>query len=439
MSAPILRSTTLDEGIEHIVTEPSIWMRIAATLKDDGKWHAKLLELTSGAAPPSWEMQEWQYPRVLFAAMTHRGETVANWLRTGNLTLGDRQVFLPSTMDSLAWERRQSRSQGPYESLEWPVTETTVATVDGSLGEPQAPLVSDEGAPSFVSFYTAAACFFWLDRQPAGGLLHQGVMYRHQDTRGRLNSVRIEGEAVEVEVEGDAIGGMIVELAGEVAGPTQRVPDHRGHSCETLRFTLKDGLPPGAWVLLRSGGEWIDRRFLTAPWTRDAEAGVEFVVEPRTKLEAFLFNREGPRTEFKRQVPTDDDGKAKVMKTVCAFANGAGGSVLFGVDDDHGLCGVPIQKVDRLKDQLTQMVGSWVEPRPRLDFEILPIDATDRVVLELRVEAGTGLCGCAKPGEVSTPYIRHYAITVRARPREIEGIVQSRSASGSYPHSWRHR
>ena len=222
MNAPILQSTTLDEGIEHIVTEPNIWMRIAAILEDDGKWHAKLLELTSGAAPPSWEMQEWQYPRVLFAAMTHRGETVANWLRTGTLTLGDLHVALPPAMSALTWERRQSRSQAPYESLEWPVTETTVATVDGSSGEPQGHLLSAEDAPSFVNFYTAAACFFWLGRQPGGRSLHQGVMYRHQDTRGRLNSVRIDGETVEVEVEGDMIGGMIVELAGEAPGPTDR-------------------------------------------------------------------------------------------------------------------------------------------------------------------------------------------------------------------------
>src|SRR5438270_3466762 len=69
---------------------------------------------------------------------------------------------------------------------------------------------------------------------------------------------------------------------------------------------LQHGLAAGTWVLLRCGDEWIDRRFLTVPWSRGTEAGVEFVVEPQTKLEAFLANREGPHTEFKRQVPTED-------------------------------------------------------------------------------------------------------------------------------------
>ena len=33
---------------------------------------------------------------------------------------------------------------------------------------------------------------------------------------------------------------------------------------------------------------------------------------------------------FKRQVPDDEDGKRKTMKTVCAFVNGYGGWTLFG-------------------------------------------------------------------------------------------------------------
>jgi len=433
MSAPTTRTTTFDEALAYIATEPIIWVRVAALRQEDDTWHARLLELTSGAVPPSWEPHEWEYPWVLFAAMTQSGEAVREWLRTCQIPLGDREISLSQMATSLTWERRQSRSPGPYESLDWPVTETTLAHVDVSPGEPQGHLVSDGDAPSFINFYKAAACFFWLDRQPVGGSLYQGVMYRHQDLRGRINSVRIADDRIEVEVEGSGIGGMIVELAGDGPGPIQRISDRISIPVDTVRFSLEDGLPPGAWVLLRLGAEWIDRRFLTVPWTRGTEAGVELVVEPRTKLEAFLANREGTQAEFKRQVPTDDDGKARVMKTVCAFANGRGGSILFGIDDDHNLVGVAAQAVDRLKDQLTQTVASWIEPRPSVDFETMPIDGADTVVLELWVEPGTGLYGCARPGEVPTPYVRHYATTVRARPAEIEEIVRSRAPGSPLP------
>jgi hypothetical protein len=431
MSAPKAESTTFDEGIDQISSEPVIWVRVAAAGKDHDQWNARLLELTSGAAPPSWRDQAWEYPSARFAAMTESGETVADWLRSSKLPFGSNEIKLPPMTPSLRWERRQSHSPAPYEPLDWPSIETTLASVDASQGEPQGHLVSASDSPSFLNFYAAAAFFFWLDRQPVGGQLHQGVMYRHQDLRARLNTVRISEEEVLVEVERRGPREMIVELAGDRPGPTRRLPDDATPSVETVRFPLPKGLPPATWVLLRCEEEWLDRRFLSVPWGRGLEAGVEYVVEPQTKLEAFLANREGPQAEFKRQVPSNDEGKAKVMKTVCAYANGEGGSILFGIDDDHRVVGVAAKAVDRLKDHLTQMIGSWVEPRPRVDFDILPINDTDQVVLELWVEPGTGLYGCGRATEVRTPYIRHLATTVRARPAEIESIVRSRPSSGN--------
>jgi hypothetical protein len=430
MSAPRARTTTLEDAIGHIVAEAVVWVRVAAARQDDDMWQARLLELTSGAAPPSWEPHKWEYPGVLFATIEHTGEAVGEWLRGGKIVVADREIGLPQMTTSATWERRQSRSPSAYESLHWPVIETTLSQGIVSQGEPQGLFVSDGDAPSFVNFYTAAACFFWLDRQPVGGSLYQGVMFRHQDTRGRLNHVQIGEEEVDVAVEGNAIDGMIVELAGDGPGPTHRISTKAGTTTETVRFPLEGGLPPGAWVLLRLGAEWIDRRFLAVPWTRGPEPGVEVVVEPETRLQAFLANREGIQAEFKRQFPTDVAGKAKAMKTVCAFANGGGGSILFGIDDDHHLLGVATQGIDDLKDQLTQIIDSWVEPPPVVGFETLPIDDSDKVVLELWVEPGTRLYGCARTGEPPTPYVRHYARTVRARPSEIEDIVRSRVSGG---------
>ncbi len=74
--------TTFDEAIDRIAAEPITWARVAAVRQEDDTWHARLLELTSGAAPPSWEPHEWEYPAVLFAAMTQSGEAVGEWLRT---------------------------------------------------------------------------------------------------------------------------------------------------------------------------------------------------------------------------------------------------------------------------------------------------------------------------------------------------------------------
>lgn len=436
MTAPSTQRTSLDEALTHMSSEDQMWVRLAAIQRDDAKWHLRLLELTSGAPPPSWKPMTWDYPWAVLTGRLETGRAVSEWIQSSSMTLEEREIVLPKAMDTLHWERKQSGSPSGFEKLDWPVTETMLAQGE-NMGDPQGPLVSAADAPSFINFYAAAACFFYLDRQPAGGSLHQGVMYRHQDTRGRLKSVRIAQSEIVVEAEGSNLGAMALELAGDAPGDVRLLTSPDGRRSDSVKFALSDGLPPGAWLLLRLGGEWIDRRYLTTPWSRSPEAGVELVVEPRTRLEAFLTNRENDMVEYKQQVPTDDAGKAKVMKTVCALANGNGGSILFGVADDLALVGVSADAVDRLKDQLTQMVGSWVEPRPRVGFATLPFGNEDRVVLEMRVEAGLRLYGSrARRGDTPVPYIRHQAITVLARPNEIEDIVRARTGSAKSALPW---
>ena len=209
MTAPAKLTTTDSEAIDHVAAELNIWIRLAAIRQDDGGWRARLLELTSGeTAPPSWEPREWDYPSVFFVGAAANGQVVAEWLRTGRVDVDDRTIGLPELTTPVSWERRQSRSPAPCEPLDWPVTEATLSQLAVTQGEPQGHLLSNGDAPSFVNFYTAAACFFWLDRQPVGGRLYQGVVYRHQDLSGRINTIRIGHDEVEVEVEGSAIDGM---------------------------------------------------------------------------------------------------------------------------------------------------------------------------------------------------------------------------------------
>jgi hypothetical protein len=426
VTTPAATRTGIDDALTHLADEPAVWVRVAATVDETGALITRLLELTSGEAPPRWELRSWQYPSASFLAAVEDGELVAEWLMSGMPT-GDRSISIPTLGDSVTWERRQSGGTGLLETLGWPSVEATLSGSYSTFAEPSGHLVSPTDAPSFINYSVAAACFFNLDRQPTSGSLPQGVHYRHQDLRARMAAVRISADRVEVDVEGTDLRNLVVELAGDEPGRVERVWDRHRRGNATATFPMRGHLPSGAWILLKSGGHWLDRRFLAVPWTRSTEAGVEVIVEPRTRLEAFVADRETDTVEFKRAVPADDTGKAKVMKTVCAFANGSGGSVLFGIDDDQQLPGVPVQTVGRLRDQLTQTVGSWIEPRPRIDFSELPIGDGGSVVLELQVSPGTGLHGCARSGETPVVYVRHLATTVRARPSEIEAIVRSRS------------
>lgn len=438
MTAPTVESTDLETALGHIAAERVIWLRVGAVQGTEGGWVAASVEMTSGTWPPSWEHKSWEYPAALFVGERLAGEEIAAAVRSGILKVRGFEVSLPTSYDPVRWERRQSMSGGVFEALEWPSTEAQLSVHTTNISEPHGHMLSDTNAPSFVSYYAAASYFFLLDSQPAGGRMPQGVFYRHQDRRARINRVRIADDAVEVEVGGEDLDRLLVELPGNAPGPSERIwrrPYER--QPEVTRFPLKDHLPAGSWVLLRNGGEWLDRRFLAFPYARANEAGVEIVVEPGTRLESLVSSRERQHVEFKLQVPKEEQSKLKIMKTVCAFANGQGGSLLIGVDDERNIVGVDERSVDRLRDQVTQMVGSWVEPWPNGTFNVLPIADSDKVVLEYVIESGTTLYGCGRAGEARTAYVRHHGVTEKATISEITGIVRARTTGyPTPPYQW---
>jgi predicted HTH transcriptional regulator len=180
-------------------------------------------------------------------------------------------------------------------------------------------------------------------------------------------------------------------------------------------------------VVLKSGTRWVDRRFLTFPYHRDTESGIEWVVDPMTRLESLISGRERIGVEFKREVPREDKSKLRMMKTVAAFANEKGGSVLVGVSDDRELIGIPRAEAAKATDALTEMVCRWVTPTPPHSIDDLPLgEDGERVVLELVISEGTHIYGAGKPNETPTVYVRPYSTTEKAWPSEIEDIVGNR-------------
>lgn len=416
---------------DAVAAAGDVFVRAAWCRDGDGTWRLRLLEIVDGPRPSGSIESEWDYTGVTFTAREMAGEVVGDWLRQGKVITDHGREHSLSPADRLTWDRRESYAQSGYQVHPWPSYEVQLGYLE--TNEPQRPLLSDSGAPSFASFYTAAAAFFGLEPNQPGGTVPSFAVFRRVDTRARTSRVEISEDELQVQVEGAALNGLTVELAGDAPGTaeTLRTED----AIATVTFSLPGGLPPGAWVVVRDGSEWLDRRFLAWPWARGQEAGVTVEVPAKTKIDAFLAARESDTLEFKQEMPEAESTKAKVMKTVCAFANGTGGSLLFGITDDYEVIGLPAAKASRYKDTLSDLVDAWVEPTPPYSFEVLPVGGTEMVVIELIVDAGQALFGSSKPNQPRRVYVRHHSRSVPARVREIERIAQSRSANGNsrYP------
>jgi hypothetical protein len=353
--------------------------------------------------------------------MSARGEgkEIGAWLRAEEAVLGGFRVTLPSVPDSIQWEAKASRSPSAFEPLPWP--HRTYGVAWNPLKDPpgSGTLVGPE-APSFVQFAYAAGNFFGLPGA-LGGTGGQGQLFRLQDRSGRISSVRVGPTDVEVALEGERLPGSVIELASERPGSSILL-GNEGH--EVVRFPLPEGLPRGAWMVLKREGRWLDRKFLN--WPNAADPGVEHEVEDRDRLATLIAAGEGPNIEFKRELPRTR-GERNFLRTVAAFANGEGGSILFGVADDGEVVGIEGGDVGRqTRDTITDLVRSQVTPLPPFKVETYPIDAKqDRLIVVLAIGQGPlppyGF-DPAKP----VYYVRRGATTFPASSDQIRALARSR-------------
>lgn len=438
MPAPKASTSSINEALAHIRSEPVVWIRLAAMRKalgyGTGGWEQMMLDLVSGQAPPNWEPLYWRYPKALFIASSQRGERVARWLLQQHVNLYGADVALPELVEPVQWDRRDSRStSSSYQALPWPTTVTTFGGVARGQDTGAGVLV-EEGSPSFPSFYSAASYVFNIGQSIGGGRATAAPTYRHQDTSARINRVQIvpHEDLVRVEIEGDGLDGSLVELGGDVPGP---VAPLSGEQLQSLDLPIAGGVPGGAFVLVHKGGRWLDRRFLNRQYYREESPGVEYVMEPSTRLQAFIFGREGPQVDFKVEVPDRRNVHTilQVMKSVSAFANERGGVILFGVNDEEESVGISAVDLDSTKNHLTDLVSSWVEPRPKITFEEFPIEGqSERMVLGLHIEPGPDVPYMAgQPGRTKIIYIRNHSQSVPARQHEIQRMVQSKTSLDS--------
>jgi len=425
----ITSNLPLTELLEQLKPEPRLWVRLAAT-ESDGRWIARLLEVTSGEQPPHWTPRRWEYPEAFFVAAVRSGTQVVRWLTTRKARALSRSVSFDELDDTVSCERRESGWTGgiAYEPLRWPCEQWQL--VRSQSGRPQLPFghLVAASSPSFVSFDAAAASLLGVQ---LNGWTMSGREFgvRRQDMRARIVRVRVRPAELHVQVEGGSLRGCVAELAGDHAGPSTRLGTNRPR---TVRFPLPEGLPDGAWVLLKQGSEWLDRRFLASPYAQQPQADVEFEVEPLARLDALVAGGEGPLTEFKAEMPADgDESKRRVMKTVAAFANGVGGYILFGVSDAGEVVGLTSAASDpQARDRLAGLVSAWIAPLPGFAIDVLPAtDRPGRSVVILTVQEGTRPPYAA--GTLPTNYVyyaRRGATSFPITPDEVGAIVRQRSA-----------
>lgn len=115
-------------------------------------------------------------------------------------------------------------------------------------------------------------------------------------------------------------------------------------------------------------------------------------------LADLLKRPEGKRLDFKR----DLSGKKGVVRTLVAFANTSGGTVVVGVDDDRSVRGLPDPLAE--EEKLANLVADSIRPALLPDIELATDQ--DKTVLLVRVARSRGPFYVVSEGPDDGVYIR---------------------------------
>ena len=127
----------------------------------------------------------------------------------------------------------------------------------------------------------------------------------------------------------------------------------------------------------------------------------------------------GETTEYEKKVALETKKPKSWCKTISAFANGKGGKLIFGVDDNDNIVGLTNMKKD--SEDISEIIKTHLNPIPKFDMNFKSIDGKDIIVLE--VFAGEQTPYYYDGAGQLIAYLRIGNESVPASPIELQELV----------------
>lgn len=384
-------------------------------------WRA---EIIVSAAHLPVEQRIWTYETCTFASCNLPASDLAGWLVTGEPQQFDAgPINFEFSLFSHAYAQHKPRwAQHDNQPIDWPSVSYSLSLVADSSQpfQPPSDMLIGADAPAFVTFGVAFNAFFYDNftltgsSNPALG----NIEIRVVDGRGRIGAIAIKPTHLEVQVDGFGLSSANIELMATVDRTTISL-----NAPGLVEVPLPNGLPSDAWLWLRTPNEWLDYRSLGG-WAsyRSPDVRDDRPTEPEADLESIIAQGEGQNVEFKRQLPDNTPSSRRtVFKTITAFANGQGGSVLFGITDDGEVIGIADNNGDS-GDRFHNMLRSSTSPTPPCHVYEQSIGNKQVLVVEVEANKGT-IYSVTTEAERSDFYVRRGATTFHATGEELEKII----------------
>lgn len=115
-----------------------------------------------------------------------------------------------------------------------------------------------------------------------------------------------------------------------------------------------------------------------------------------------LYELPAETTEYEFKVALETKKPKSWLKSVCAFANGIGGTLIFGIDDDRNIVG--LSKPHEDAEKISRLIKDRITPTP--DFKLEPEIIEGKTILKAIVKTGRSTPYYYRADGIMETYIR---------------------------------
>jgi len=154
---------------------------------------------------------------------------------------------------------------------------------------------------------------------------------------------------------------------------------------ETTDVPLKER-PSQIWLYLldKNNGSILDHRRIRLSWGRQpSQEGVTLDIT-LDDLQEIIQQGENETVEFKLQATGKDSSGDEFVETVVAKANGQGGIILVGIDDNRNVAG--LKDASNTKKTIENLVRQRCDPVPQYSIDTRKVD--EKAIILVNILSG---------------------------------------------------
>ncbi len=279
------------------------------------------------------------------------------------------------------FENDYLHSRNEQFSIEWPANVYTFDVDQGFKGIIRGGTLVAKNLPLYPDPFYAIKNELGVDLRTYNGWENK-VIFLLPNYMAKISQVKIGKSRLLVGVQTleTNLSGLIGKLYIEYSAESETI--EFPFAKDITNVSLKDK-PSQIWLYLldKKTGDILDYRRVRLNWGRaSSQEGVTLDIT-LDELQEIIQQGENETVEFKLQAKGRDTSGDEFVETVVAMANGQGGIILVGVDDNRNVAGV--KNASNTKKAVESLIRHRCDPVPQYSIDTRKVDEKSIVLVNI--------------------------------------------------------